>query len=74
MKRVLLYWKVGDVLNRYTFISRISEDYIIPKFTDDVYFMEGRILTGEVLEDYIIELTLRREILGWFIDRDFIII
>jgi hypothetical protein len=65
---------VGDVLNRYTFISRISEDYIIPKFTDDVYFMEGRILTGEVLEDYIIELTLRREILGWFIDRDFIII
>lgn len=74
MKRVLMYWIVGDILNRYIYVSRISEDYNIPKFTDEVYFMEGRILHGDCLENYVIELTLRGERLGHFVDREFIII
>ncbi len=69
-----MYWQVGDILNRYMFISRISEDYLIPKFTDEVYFMEGRILRGDSMEDYIIELTLRGELLGHFNGREFIVI
>ena len=69
-----MYWTVGDILNRYTYVSRITEDYIIPKFTDEAYFMEGRIIDGDCMKDYVIELTLRGEILGHFIDREFIII
>ena len=74
MRRVLLYWRVGDVLNRYIYVSRITEDYIIPKFTDEAYFMEGRLLYGDCLENYVIELILRGEILGHFNGRQFIII
>ncbi len=75
MTRVLMCWIVGDILNRYIFISRISEDYIIPKFTDEVYFMEGRIIHGssENIEGYIIELTLRGEILSHYKGREFIV-
>lgn len=74
MTRVLMYWIVGDILNRYTFISRISEDYLIPKFTDEVYFMEGRIIYGDEgnMEDYIIELTLRGERLAHYKGREFL--
>jgi hypothetical protein len=74
MRRVLMYWPVGDILNRYIYVSRITEDYIIPKFTDEAYFMEGRIIHGENIEDYVIELTLRGERLGHFVNREFIII
>lgn len=74
MTRVLMAWIVGDVLNRYIFISRISEDYLIPKFTDEVYFMEGRIIHGAEgdIHDYVIELTLRGERLGHFKGREFL--
>jgi hypothetical protein len=65
---------VGDMLNKYTYISKISENYLIPKFTDEVYFMEGRIIYGDVMEDYVIELTLRGERLGHLKGREFIII
>lgn len=74
MRRVLVYWSVGDVLSRYTYVSKISEDYIIPKFTDEAYFMEGRIIHGDCIEDYVIELTLRGERLGHLKNREFIVI
>jgi hypothetical protein len=74
MKRVLMYWLVGDRLDRYTFISRISEDYVIPKFTDEVYFMEGRIIDGDSMNNYTIELTLRGEILAHSRGREFIML
>ncbi len=75
MKRVLMYWIVGDILNRYIYVSRVSENYNIPKFTDEVYFMEGRIIHGAEgnIEDYVIELTLRGEILGHYRGREFLI-
>lgn len=71
-----MFWIVGDVLNKYTFVSRISEDYCIPKFTDEVYFMEGRIIHGSEgnMNDYIIELTLRGELLAHYKGREFIVI
>jgi hypothetical protein len=65
-------WAVGGPLNRYIYISRISEDYLIPKFTDEMYFMEGRIIDGSRIEDYIIELTLRNEMLAHIKGRNFI--
>ena len=70
-----MYWTVGDILNRYTFVSRISEDYTIPKFTEEVYFMEGRIIHGAEgnRSDYIIELTLRGERLYHHRGREFLI-
>ncbi len=72
MTRVLMAWAVGGPLNRYIYISRISEDYLIPKFTDEMYFMEGRIIDGSRIEDYIIELTLRNEMLAHIKGRNFI--
>ena len=74
MTRVLMYWVVGDILIRYIFVSRISEDYCIPKFTDEVYFMEGRIIHGAEgnREDYVIELVLRGELLSHYRGREFI--
>ncbi len=74
MKRVLMYWRVGDIVNRFIYVSKIPEDYIIPKFTDEAYFMEGRIIVGERIEDYTIELVLRGEILGHYKGREFIVI
>ncbi len=75
MTRVLMYWIVGDILNRYIYVSKVSEYYNLPKFTDEVYFMEGRIVHGSEgnIEDYVIELTLRGEILGHYRGREFLI-
>ena len=72
MTRVLMAWPVGGLLTRYIYISRIPEDYCIPKFTDEMYFMEGRIIDGSRIEDYVIELTLRNEMLAHLKGRDFI--
>ena len=72
MTRVLMAWPVGGLLNRYIYISRIPEDYLIPKFTDEMYFMEGRIIDGTTMDDYVIELTLRNEILTNLNGRNFI--
>lgn len=76
MTRVLMLWVVGDILSRYTFVSRISEDYLIPKFTDEAYFMEGRIIQGSesTMNNFIIELTLRNEILAHYNGREFLML
>lgn len=73
MRRVLVYWTVGDILTRYTFISKIPDNYPIPKFTDASYFLEGRIIDGfdGNMEDYIIELVLRNELISHSWGREF---
>ncbi len=43
MRRVLLYWRLGDY-GYYQFLSRIPLDYIIPKDTATVVFYEAFII------------------------------
>lgn len=63
MKRVLMIWFCGDRLYRYTFVSKIPDDYILPESTDEVYFIEGIIIDGESIESYVIQLIPRGELL-----------
>lgn len=76
MKRVLMLWLVGGRLYKYIFVSRIPDNYVIPESTDEVYFLEGRIIDGADgnMEDLVIELILGNEILTYYKDREFLTI
>ncbi len=60
-----MYWKVGDYIDRFTFLSFIDENYTIPECATDVYFCEGRLIMGDdgPIDGYIIKLPLRGETL-----------
>lgn len=70
MKRVLLYYLFEN--NKYTYISRIADNYIIPSYTEEGYFVEGIIINGDVMVNYIIKIPLRNEILAHYNNREFI--
>lgn len=68
-----MLWGVGDRIYKYIFVSKIPDNYIIPESTDEVYFLEGRIIDGADgnMEDLVIELILGGEILTHYKDRIF---
>jgi hypothetical protein len=72
MRRVLLLWRKGDG-SKYTFISRISEGYIIPQDTKDVYFIEGWLVGINItdLDSLIIEIPIRNELVIHYDDYTF---
>lgn len=57
-KRVLVFWRIGDG-RRYTYVSKIADDYKLPLDTKGVVFYEG-IIVNDVsdLEDLIIKLPM----------------
>jgi len=59
MNRVLLTWRIGD--NKYYFISKIKDDYIIPQNTATVCFLEGFLIGNNTrdLDNFIIEIPIR---------------
>lgn len=61
--KVLLLWRKGDG-SKYTFISKISEGYIIPQDITNVYFIEGWLVGNNTtdLDSFIIEIPIRNEL------------
>jgi len=75
MKKVLLSSRVG-VNGRYTFISRISEDYVMPQNTAEVEFVQGtidnKIVEGVEIDDLVIILPHTDEVLIYESGYDFV--
>jgi hypothetical protein len=75
MKKVLLSSR-RNVKGRYTFVSRIEDDYVMPQNTAEVEFVQGtidnKIVEGVEIDDLVITLPHTDEVLVYESGYDFV--